>query len=247
MRTLILFTTLSILAACGKSTVSVPVQSVAVAPEAPQQIPPFQVPNWTPREVPMLPLINSEPQMMEAMATILEFEGDPRLQTPDDRAVMQLLHAYVERRRPLNVIIMDAKDQLGMRARTAYSCQSDLYALTSGLRSSMPMFSLVLYHEVQHAVTCDMNLTRLGIERSLADASMNTDPCVWEPPAYAASARLLTAMIGRGRPPTNFGAGDADDIGSLAVLYGAWKALSENQFCRWYRSKAPVPQPAKTP
>jgi hypothetical protein len=247
MRSLILFTTLSALIACGKSPESAPPKSTSAVLEAPQQLPPFQKPNWTARSDPSLPVIDNEAQIMTAIDMIIEYEGDPRLQTSDDHAAMKLLHAYHDRRRALNLVIFDAKDALGMPGRTAYACQGDLYALKSDLRSSMPMFMIVLYHEVQHAAICDANLARLGIRRDQADANIDVDPCLGEPAPYSASVRLLSAMIDHGKQPTDFSPLDDGDLGSLNGLYEAWRALSENRFCRWYRSLSLTVQPSAAP
>lgn len=247
MRTMILITTLSCLSACGTSMESVPVKTASVIPEAPRQVPLFQKPNWMARSDPSLPVIETEAQIVETITMILDYEGDPRMQTSDDLAAMRLLHAYHDRLRPFKFIVFNAKDALGLPGRTAYACQGDLYALKSGLRSSMPMFMIVLYHEIQHAVICDANLSRLGISRDQADANISVDPCLGEPSPYAASARLLSAMIDRGRQPTNFSPYDDGDLGSLMGLYQAWSALSDDRFCGWYRSLTLKLPPAASP
>jgi hypothetical protein len=247
MRISTLFTSLLALTACGKSRESVPAENASIDAKTSHLVPPFQAVTWEISTDPRPPLIDNESVVMQTIEYLLEYEGDPRLQTPDDLKEMRLLHEYYRRERPLHIIIAAASDADGQTGRAAYACRSDLYALMPGLRSTKQMFSLVLYHEVQHAVRCASKLSELGISRDQADEYITTDPCEAEPPAFAASARLMQAMIDHGRQPKIFSSIDEYDLASINVLYAAWSALSHDKFCSWYRGMWFATPPAATP
>lgn len=235
MRLTTLFASLLVLTACGKSRESVPAEKTSIDAKTSHLVPPFMAVTWEITTDPNVPLIDNEAVIMQTIGTILEYEGDPRLKTADDLTEMRKLHGYFNRERPLNVILAAPSDKDGQAGRAAYACKSDLYALMPDLRSTKEMFALLLYHEVQHAVRCESMLAKLGISRDLADEYISTDPCEAEPPAFAASARLMQAMIDHGRQPTVFSSIDTYDLGSINVLYAAWSALSHDRFCSWYR------------
>lgn len=124
-----------------------------------------------------------------------------------------------------------------------FSCSRDTYYVSTGMEATIPILTMILYHEIMHNVQCQRRMRRLGVTDQAQMAQHLPVPCEHEPPAHAAQIRFFLALYRRGLLPTTL---SADEIGDMHQTIEAWEALDQRRFCSWYeeqlRAGAHAPQ-----
>ncbi len=150
-------------------------------------------------------------------------------------AIHQRAVAYRERQSPMTVVSATLNIQQGDHAqrKISYDCVRHRYQLERGYKTTLPMLTLALYHELMHEVHCHRLMAQWNARtrEDIAQRVPVQSRCSQEMFAYAASARFLLVLHQRGI--LAHVERDAESVQIIKQYVAGWEALAQNRFCPW--------------
>lgn len=176
-----------------------------------------------PEEIPVV----DEHAITAALRFIVRGANNPELQTEEDKLIIELARRYMAGTETFRFDFGDVPSAEEGLTRMAYSCELDHYLVGPGLRATIPLLALSVYHELRHKLEC------VSDTGGSADDRVPTElDCATELPAYAAQVRFYAALVSAKRIPERLSA-DGSDLGVLRQSSEAYFVIDKRAFCAW--------------